>query len=228
MTTKATSAPATIASTTISPCPPGAKERNASTGSAKPKCTTSSAKAADIAVMIAQNPSAASTTPRNSPSVMPRYLAPMPSPMKNCAARIASAGGRWWISPKRLAAIAAIIGPRIAAPKSRTRTATHQPTTAQAEHHRELRRRHLGRRQRPAGPVERAAPEPAEERRHHRDDREHPGRMDEAERARVAAGRLRRAAPCPGTRPASPRNRRSAHRSRRPAGSRARRPARSR
>jgi hypothetical protein len=47
--------------------------------------------------------------------------------MKYCAARIASAGGRCAISPLRLSAAVAIIGPRIDAPNSPSRAAAHQP-----------------------------------------------------------------------------------------------------
>ncbi len=56
----------------------------------------------------------------------------MPQPMKNCAARIASAGGRKWITPDSDSAAVTIIGPRIDAPKRPTRSPPFQPMKAAA------------------------------------------------------------------------------------------------
>ena len=53
-------------------------------------------------------------------------------PMKNCAAKIASDGGRLCRNPARVTAAVAMSGPRIDAPKRPARRAAHQPKAAQA------------------------------------------------------------------------------------------------
>ena len=56
----------------------------------------------------------------------------MPIPMKNCAARIASAGGRLWMMSARLRIAVTIIGPRIVAPNIPIHSAPFQPISAAA------------------------------------------------------------------------------------------------
>ena len=89
---------------------------------------TISMKISDRSARSSAKTSPAPTETRNSRAVMPEYFDPMAMPMKNCAAQTISAGGRWWISPARLSAAVRISGPRIAAPKIRSRSAIFQPS----------------------------------------------------------------------------------------------------
>ena len=114
----------------ISACPPGEKARNASSGGASPRSTTTSAKPAAISARITPCPSPATRNRRTSARVMPEYFTPTTIPMKNCAACTASAGGRPSITPASDSAAVRIIGPRIDAPKRPRRLAPFQPTSA--------------------------------------------------------------------------------------------------
>ena len=78
-----------------------------------------------------QNPSPAVTSFRISAMVTPAYLHPTLIPMKNCAAQMASDGGRWCKMPVRDRSAANNSGPRIEAPNMPIRFASCQPTSPQ-------------------------------------------------------------------------------------------------
>lgn len=91
-----------------------------------------SAKITVSTISTPQKPTPAARSRRTSAMVIPAYFAPMVRPMKNCAAQIASAGGRWCRPPARVTTVVTISGPRIEAPNMPIRLAPCQPTMAQA------------------------------------------------------------------------------------------------
>ena len=64
---------------------------------------------------------------RNSRAEMPTYFTPTAMPMKNCAAWMISAGGRFWTMPLSDRIMVRISGPRIEAPNNPARSASFQP-----------------------------------------------------------------------------------------------------
>ena len=78
-----------------------------------------------------QNPSPAVTSFRISAIVTPAYLQPTLIPMKNCAAHMASEGGRCCKTPVSDKSAASKSGPRMDAPNMPARFASSQPTSPQ-------------------------------------------------------------------------------------------------
>ena len=119
------------ASTVNSACPPGAKARTVSKGGASPARWITSAKMTASNNSSTQNPSPAVTSRLISAMVTPAYLHPTLIPIKNCAAQMASDGGRCCRTPVRDKSAASKSGPRIEAPNMPARFASCQPTSPQ-------------------------------------------------------------------------------------------------
>ena len=119
-----------MAKTTNSPCPPGANDKIASTGSAKFSIKTI-AKTEVVRISSSKlKPKPANISRRISITEMPTYFTPMPIAIKYCAAQIISAGGRLFKSPLRLKMAAKIKGPSIDAPNKPNFLAIRHPKIA--------------------------------------------------------------------------------------------------
>jgi len=118
-----------MAKTTNSPCPPGAKDKMASTGADKFN-TKTIAKTNVVSNSSSKlKPRPATISRRISIAEIPTYFTPIPIAIKYWAAQIISAGGRLFKNPLRLKMAAKIKGPSIDAPNNPNFLAIHHPKT---------------------------------------------------------------------------------------------------